>query len=157
MLDAHFFKQNIPLKLAFRELVESLGGQASAAEQLGRSQSVISDYCNPQKPATPAIGMVLRAESLSFCLAVTKKMVELHGGLLLMPPAQTGEKFAQEISKMMKEAGEALAKATGAYAQGGTITCAEIVDLELVRELDEAIEATMLLRDHLLKVVGGEA
>lgn len=149
-------QQKIQLKLAFRRVVESLGGQSNAAEQLGRAQSVISDYCNPQKAATPPLELVFGAELLSFNPSVTKKLVELHGGLFLMPPSKSNEKFPQEISVMMKEAGEALAKATSAHAQGGTITRAEIQDMELIRELDEVVEATMLLRGHLLEVLGGK-
>lgn len=53
------------LKRAFRTAVKAAGGQVFVGEEIGKAQSRISDYGNPNHPDMPPVDVVRDVEALS--------------------------------------------------------------------------------------------
>ena len=77
-------------------------------------------------------------------------MADLQGYLLISKPPTTGEaQWVEHLGSLAKEAGEA-------FAHGGTISAEEVHDLELRREVAEAMEALARIDKALEAVERGE-
>ena len=68
-------------------------------------------------------------------------MADLQGYLLIpKPPTKGDARWVEHLGSLAKEAGEAMAKLGEAFARGGTITADEVREMELRREVAEAME-----------------
>lgn len=62
--DARLEPADLALKLATADAVRVAGGQVFVAGELGRAQSVVSDWCSPNTASFMPIDMVRRVEAL---------------------------------------------------------------------------------------------
>ncbi|MBA5778225.1 hypothetical protein H2509_13940 [Stappia sp. F7233] len=145
------------LKSAVRMQLRQCGGQDSAASITRVSQQQLSAYGNADNERHENEHMpidVLLDLTLDAGPVALTEICRLSGGAFVqLPSTHSDGVWAAEIGRAVKEGGEAAAKLCEALATGGTITAEEIRELDIVREISEAIEALIALRQHCNRVI----
>jgi hypothetical protein len=147
------------LKAAVRQLQSALGGIDGAAAITGRSRSVLGDYQNPARDVWPPLDAVYDMETASGRgPVVTEALARLHGMILVTAPRGVGAggDMVGRVTKLSKEACEAVGRVNEAFNAGGRITADEIRALNLLPELDEAIVAAIEMRNLLAVIEDGD-
>lgn len=148
----------LSLKAAFRRLTKAVGGQESAASITRVDFQRIGRYGRTHEAMFAPVDVVADLESDAGEPLVTRAMADLQGYLLIPKPPTTGDaQWVEHLGSLAKEAGEAMAKLGEAFAHGGTITAAEVRDMDLRREVREAMEALARIDKALETVERGEA
>lgn len=129
------------LKAAFRRLTKAVGGQESAATITRVDFQRIGRYGRAHEAMFAPVDVVADLEADAGEPMVTRALADLQGYLLVpKPPTQGDAEWVEHLGALAKEAGEAIAKLGQAFAHGGTITADEVRDMELRREVAEAME-----------------
>ncbi|MEO9670095.1 MULTISPECIES: phage regulatory CII family protein [Alphaproteobacteria] len=156
------------LKLATRRAVKLGGGQEAVAAITRVTPQTINDYTNSQNqrhndtfvPLDVLMDLILdAADEAGRVSPILEEICRQSGGSFVpLPKAQrTSAPWHQELSCAVKEGGEAAAKICSALADDGQVSAEEIRDGELLRELQEAIDAYAVIFNHCKHVLeGGE-
>ncbi len=129
------------LKAAFRRLTKAAGGQESAASVTRVDHQRIGRYGRAQEPMFAPVDVVADLEADVGEPHVTRMLADLQGCLLIpKPPLQGDPEWIAHLGALGKEAGEALSCLSEALESDGKITADEVRDMELRREVREAME-----------------
>lgn len=139
------------IKSAFRRVVHAAGGQESAAMATRvAGHQTIGRYLRPHEPHFAPVDIVADLEADTGCPDVTRVLADLAGCILIPKPPTAGDaQWARELGALAKECGEALGRLGEAFSAGGRITADEIRELDLCREVAEAMEALAAIETHL--------
>jgi hypothetical protein len=144
------------IKAAFRRLVRTCGGPAQAADITRSDKARLSRYGAPDESMNAPVDVVADLEAESGKPEVTRVLADLSGYLLIPQPPQHGDPvWIEHLGALGKEAGEAIARLSQALSNGGTITAEEVRDLELIREVSEAMEVLARIKHALQEVERG--
>ena len=145
------------LKAAFRRLTKTVGGQESAAGVTRVDYQRIGRYGRAHEAMFAPVDVVADLEADAGEPLVTRVMADLQGYLLVPKPPGTGDaQWVEYLGALAKESGEAMARLGEAFAQGGTITREEVRDMELRREVTEAMEVLARIDKALEAVERGD-
>lgn len=145
------------LKAAFRRLTKAVGGQESAASITRVDFQGIGRYGRAHEAMFVPVDVVADLEADAGDPLVTRAMADLQGHLLVpKPPAEGDPEWVEHLGALGKEAGEAIARLSEAFAHGGTITADEVREMELRREVAEAMEVLARIDKALEAVERGE-
>lgn len=149
------------LKVASKALVKAVHGTELAGEIAGMRQQRVSESTLPNCPAFFQVDQALAIEEAAKGSAswpqVTRAMARHHGFALLPLPeiAPGAEELTRAVSDVARETGESVSKTLMAIADGD-LSARDVRELNLIEELDEAIEAVARLR-ALVVAAGSEA
>ncbi|MEW6092224.1 MAG: phage regulatory CII family protein [Pseudomonadota bacterium] len=147
------------IKAATRMLVRDAGGLELAAKVTRVERAALSRYENPAAEQFLPVDVLLDLEAANGEAHVTRFLARAQGHVLIELPKLDGTgAFGEHLGAIAKECGEAIAVVGEALAAGGTITAEEVRELDILREIDEAVEKLMALRTalvHLEKQSGG--
>jgi hypothetical protein len=149
------------LKAATRRGIAGVGGQESAALDLGKAQCTVSEYQNPQRlDRFIPIDCVAALERCSGRPHITQALARLSGHVLIELPREAGDGvWTRQLGQIAKEVGEAMAALGEAVAKDGAVTAAEIAELRIIEELQEAIAALSAAKrqcEEIVKDAAGE-
>lgn len=146
------------IKSGFRRLVKMCGGQESAAGVTRVDFQRIGRYSRPHEPMFPPADVIADLEKDAEVPEVTRVLADLQGYLLIAkPPASGDPQWVGHLAALAKESGEALSLLGQALSNGGTITAEEIAELDLRREVSEAMEVLARIDIALRAVQSGSA
>ena len=132
----------IALKTSARRLVKAAGGVESAAQATRVGHAQLGRYGDQKSQENMAVDVVADLESDVGAPIVTRALATLSGHLLIpIPPAVGDAEWIGHLGALGKEFGEAMSKLSEAFRNGGTITAEESREMELRREVNEAMEA----------------
>jgi len=137
------------LKSATRGLIRATGGLENARAVTRVSVPHIARYGDVKDmTAFMPIDVVLDIEAALGEPIITRELARLQGHVLLSLPAVQGDDgpWGKEIGEIARECGDVLSAAGTAFAQGGVITADEIRTLNIVGQVNEAIEALVAFR-----------
>lgn len=139
------------LKIATRALQSGLGGVDGAASTTGLGRSTHGDYQNVSHETFVSLDTLYDMETVSSAgPVVTQTLARLHGKILVTAPVALGSgDMMRRVMALSKEGCEAVSRVNEAFNSGARITASEIRDLQLLRELDEAIEKMAEMRSVL--------
>ena len=141
------------LKTAFRRLTKAVGGQESAASVTRVDFQRIGRYARPNEPSFAPIDVVADLEADLGNPMITRVLADMQGYILIAKPPVEGERrWIEHLGALGKEAGEAIARLSEAFADGGTITAEDVRKLELPREISETMEVLARI-DSALKAL----
>jgi hypothetical protein len=119
------------VKRAFRKLVETVGGQELAADYLGLSQSVISDYCNINTARFAPANVIIDLEAVTHegigHPIMTRLMARMAGyAVVALPQDQSlcPRNVMPLVAAQAKESGDITANIIDGLADG-TLDAAE--------------------------------
>ncbi|AXS39782.1 hypothetical protein [Breoghania sp. L-A4] len=145
--------QRNALKLAMKRQIKACAGQESAASITRVGPQTLSDYANAandryrdiQCPVDVLLDLTLDGGPVALV-----ELCRLSGGVFVpLPAVGAGSDWAREIGDVAREAGQAVSRLCEALSTGGTITVDESRDMDLRREVKEAIEALAAVDMHL--------
>lgn len=141
------------LKTATRMLVRDAGGLELAAKVTRVERATLSRYENPSTEFFLPADVLLDLEAANGECHVTRYLARALGHVLIELPRLEGTgAFGEHLGAIAKECGEAISVVGEALAAGGTITAEEVRELDILREIDEAVEKLMALRAALVQV-----
>ena len=140
------------LSLATRSAVESCGGVDGAAATTGRSRSCPGRWMNRNEPASPPLDAALALDSAVALQGrappiLTAYARELGHVAIRLPDAPEGASaWHQSIGAVTRQVGEAIERICTALGDDGEVSGREVAKLNIVGEIDEAIEALVAAR-----------
>lgn len=105
----------LALKIATAEAVRAAGGQDFVADQVGRTQSVISDYCSRTTRSFMPIDIAQKVEALGTGHAgaphITRALARAHGVAVDVPCAAVGDAFdlGDWMARLARESADVMA------------------------------------------------
>lgn len=154
--------QQQALKTACRQLIRAFGGQEAAGEELGCSQSRLSDWGNPNTADFMPVGAVLRLEAATHGTAghphVSSWLARAAGFVLVrLPNAPSGAgSWHQAMGRVAKDVGEVMERICTALSDDGAVSAREVRDGKVIEEIDQAIEQLVAMRALAVATIEGE-
>ena len=146
----HSAQTYLGLKAATRMLIREAGGLELAARVTRVERASLSRYENPSSEHFLPVDVALDLEAANGEPHVTRFLARAGGHVLIELPRLDGTgAWGRHLGDIAKECGEAIAVVGQALAEGGTITAEEVRELNITREIDEAVERLMALRAAL--------
>lgn len=145
------------LKIAARELVAQVGGQESAAQLIGKSQSQVQRCCSLNDEGSfLTVRDVAVLEQYAPRAAVTGELAKQAGGvfLALPDPALDDEDLAMKIMNIADELGDVSHVVRDAL-RDGRIDRGEAAQTE--SELDQLLDVVLAARAHVQAIQGKPA
>ncbi|HCX68570.1 phage regulatory CII family protein [Parvibaculum sp.] len=138
------------LKAATRLLMRDAGGLELAAKVTRIERAELSRCENPNVGRFLPVDVLLDLEAANGEPHLTREIARAQGHVLIELPSLDGTgEWGRHLGDIAKECGEAIAVVGQALAQGGTITAEEVRELNITREIDEAVEKLIALRTAL--------
>lgn len=151
------------LSLAARSAVESCGGVDGAAATTGRGRSTAGRWMNRNEPDQPPVDAAL-AMDLAVVLQgkappITSAMAaELGFALLRLPEGVCGSgEWHEAMGRLAGEVGDVMNRICSALADDNAVSAADVRRLNIVGEIDEAVQQLMTLRQLAVATIDGGA
>ncbi|MEP4034440.1 hypothetical protein, partial [Roseibium polysiphoniae] len=139
------------LKSATRLAVKQLGGQDVVSSFTRVGQQTLSDCGNVSNARHEqtfvaldvALDLIVDAKDQGVVSPLLQEICRQAGGAFVPTPTapRSAAHWHGELSTAVKEGGEAAAKICSALADDGMVSPKEIRDGDIIRELNEAVEA----------------
>lgn len=153
------------LKTATARLLDQCGGRESAAVVTRVSHQTLSDYANTGNerhqdsfmPADILLDLARDRSSAGEVSALLQELCRMAGGAFvpLAPKASSGV-WAGQVASVVKEGSDAASIVCRSLADDGDVTPEEIRDQKIIEEINEAVEAFLILRAHCELVLEAE-
>lgn len=129
------------IKAATRMLVRDAGGLELAAKVTRVERAALSRYENPAAEQFLPVDVLLDLEAANGEAHVTRYLARAQGHVLIeMPRLEGTGEWGAHLGAIAKECGEAISVVGAALSAGGEITAEEVRELDIRREVQEAIE-----------------
>jgi hypothetical protein len=130
------------LKIAFRALIEAVGGLDLAATLVRVSRSSLSNYCGCNTDSFAPVDVVLALEEIAGVGPVTEAQARLQGRVVVsLPDGAASDQLMALAGALAKECGEAVGGVVSAAAGGSASG--------VIAEIDQAVSALMNARQAL--------
>jgi len=141
------------LKAAARMAIREAGGLESAAAVTRVERSSLSRYEQPGADLFMPADVMLDLDAANGVPHLTRELARRLGHVLIELPRLDGTGvWGRHLGDVAKECGEAIAVVGAALSVGGTITAEEVRGLDILREVDEAIERLVVLKAALTRL-----
>lgn len=145
------------LKAASRRLVHECGTEEEASAVTRVSRSKIGHYGNINMAETfMPLDVVIDLESSVGNPILTREMARLQGHVLIeLPHVMDESEWHRSIGKLARGAGAVIAGISEALADDGDVSAEEIIELEILKQIDDSLQLMSAMRRACLEVMAG--